>query len=181
MKFLTFIPIVFTCCTTAQNFSAPFDVEAYLGKWYQVYSDLFVQNSFEKGAKCVKAFYDTFEPGGSIIEIYNEQIAPNTKIESIEGYGYIPNAEEPRKLKVVLDQKKEADYWIYELSEIVKEEYQWAVVSDKYKLSLFVLARNVDEFHSIYNDKVLQILKDYGFTRIWNKPIETIQDCSYYV
>lgn len=180
MKLFKIFPIFFSC-VFAQNFSAPFDVQAYLGKWYQVYSDLVVQNSFEKGARCVKAFYDTFEPGGNLIEIYNEQIGLNTKIQSIRGYGYIPNEKEPRKLKVVLDQKKEADYWIYELSDIENEEYQWVIVSDKYKVTLFVLARNVDEFYSIYNEKVLQILKDYGFTKIWNKPIQTIQDCSYYV
>lgn len=105
MKLFKIFPIFFSC-VFAQNFSAPFDVQAYLGKWYQVYSDLVVQNSFEKGARCVKAFYDTFEPGGNLIEIYNEQIGLNTKIQSIRGYGYIPNEKEPRKLKVVLDQKR---------------------------------------------------------------------------
>lgn len=175
MKFIFFFCSLFFFSVTAQNFSSSLDLEAYTGKWYQVYSDLFVQNAFEKGARCVKAFYELAED--EIIEIYNEQIAPNTKIQSITGYGYIPNATEPRKLKVVLQDKKEADYWIYDLSPIVDKKYQYAIVSDSYKISLFVLARNVEDFYINYNDKVLDTLKEYGFTRIWNKPIQTIQDC----
>lgn len=174
MKFIFLFPLVFTA-TLAQNFSASLDLKAYTGKWYQVYSDLFVQNTFEKGARCVEAFYNVAED--DIIEIYNQQIGPNTKIQSITGYGYIPNQTEPRKLKVVLKDKNEADYWIYDVGPILEDKYQYSIVSDSYKVNLFVLARNVQDFYVSYNEHVLQKLEDYGFTRIWNKPKPTIQDC----
>ena len=174
MKFTLVLPYLLTS-VFAQNFSAPLVLEAYSGKWYQAYSGLFAQKTFEKGAKCIKSFYDIGEE--DILEVYNEQIAANTKIESIRGYAYTPNFSEPRKLKVVLDGQKEADYWIYEVGPIVDGEYQYSIVSDSFRLSLFVLVRNINDFFLEYNEKVLESLTNMDFTRLWNAPLPTIQDC----
>jgi len=59
--------------------------------------------------------------------------------------------------------------------------YQYAVVSNKCKTILFVLARNVTEFKQSYEEEVIAKLKELGFTRFHNKPRETYQesDCVY--
>ena len=48
-------------------------------------------------------------------------------------------------------------------------------------MDLFILARNVAEFKLKHESKVLQLVKDLGFTSLYNSPIETYQgsDCLY--
>ena len=60
-------------------------------------------------------------------------------------------------------------------------QYQYAVVSNQWKFSLFVLARNVVEFKMKYDDEVTAKLKEQGFTKFYNRPTETYQgsDCMY--
>ena len=59
--------------------------------------------------------------------------------------------------------------------------YQYSVVTDPFSANLFVLARNVTEFKQKYDEDVTTILKQQGFTKFYNKPIETYQgnDCMY--
>ena len=59
--------------------------------------------------------------------------------------------------------------------------YQYAVVTNKCKLNLFVIVRDVAEFKRSYEEEVLTILKEQGFTHFHNKPRETYQgsDCEY--
>jgi len=59
--------------------------------------------------------------------------------------------------------------------------YQYAVVSNRWKSNLFVLARNVTEFKLQYDDEVTAKLKEQGFTKFYNRPTETYQgsDCMY--
>ena len=159
----------------SQDFSKPFEVDAYLGKWYQVYSNRYVQNTFEKGSRCVKAFYDIFEDG--TLDIYYQQINIDNTIDSTSGFGYIPNPNEPRKLKMLLNKRKEEDYWIYELGPMVDGKYRYSIVSNRYKTTLFVFARDVNDFFDNYNVSVLEKLRDFGFVRIWNRPLQTLQNC----
>ena len=53
--------------------------------------------------------------------------------------------------------------------------YQWAVVSDPFELSLFVLARDVAEFNAKYNQTVFDELEKLGFDTLLNTPIPTVQ------
>ena len=59
--------------------------------------------------------------------------------------------------------------------------YQYAVVSNKCKIDLFVVARNATEFRQSYEEGVLAYLKKQGFTRFHNKPRVVYQesDCVY--
>ena len=59
--------------------------------------------------------------------------------------------------------------------------YQYAVVTDRSDLNLFVLVRNVSEFKQSYEEEVLAKLKEQGFTHIYNEPREIYQgsDCMY--
>ena len=72
--------------------------------------------------------------------------------------------------------------WVVQLGpSTCNGEYQYSVVTDPYKLTLFVLARNVTEFKQNYDKEVLAKLKEQGFTWFFNRPIKTYQgqDCCY--
>ena len=158
-----------------QHFTDPLNIDAYLGKWYQVYSDNFVANSFEKDASCVQSDYGLYSPNN--ISVYNKQTNKNGEIESINGYAFISDKNYPRKLTVNLDGGSgDAPYWIYDLGPIENGKYQYSIVSDQFKVSLFVLTRDVKEFYEKYNRNVLEQLKILGFDKNRNKPIMTKQE-----
>ena len=69
-----------------------------------------------------------------------------------------------------------APYWVIKIGPIENEEYQYSVVSDPYKLGLYVLVRNVEEYYELYNDEVMLFLNDTGFNKLYNSPIQIIQD-----
>lgn len=62
-----------------------------------------------------------------------------------------------------------------------ENQYQYAIVSDNVKATLFVLARDPEVFKRDYEAGVLQYLKEKGFTSIVNKPVKTYHesDCIY--
>ena len=62
-----------------------------------------------------------------------------------------------------------------------ENQYQYAIVSDNLKATLFVLARDPEVFKRDYEAEVLQYLKEKGFTSIVNKPVKTYHesDCIY--
>lgn len=74
-------------------------------------------------------------------------------------------------------------YWIVKLGDIEpgQSQYPYAIVSVPFQTSLFILARDVEEFRLKYKDSVLQLVKDMGFKYFFNKPIETYQseECNY--
>ena len=176
MKFKNIILLFFSFFSVhAQDFSQPFQLESYLGEWYQVYSNKIVLSTFEKDAKCISSFYGIY--GKNNISVYNEEYNIKDKKESIRGYAYIPDYHFPRKLIVYLNGGSgDAPYWIYELGPLLNHQYQYSIVSDPYKLFLFVLTRNITLFMEEYNKEVLRKLEVYGFHYFYNKPILTKQD-----
>jgi len=62
-----------------------------------------------------------------------------------------------------------------------EDQYQYSVITDRFKFTLFVLARNVTEFKQKYDKEVVAKLEEEGFTRFYNKPTETFQgkECLY--
>ena len=69
-------------------------------------------------------------------------------------------------------------YWVLALGPVVKDLYDWSIVSDKSSATLFVLARNVTSFKINYDDDVLRKVRKLGFKGC-SKPIPTYQggDC----
>jgi hypothetical protein len=59
--------------------------------------------------------------------------------------------------------------------------YAWAIVSDPYRSSLFILARNVSQFNRLYKNATLAFAKYHGFDKYYNKPKEIYHqpDCVY--
>ena len=71
--------------------------------------------------------------------------------------------------------------WIITLGPVVNDQYQYAVVTDSNKLTMFVLARDQDQFRAQYREQILSFLDRQGFWCFWNRPQETYQSeiCHY--
>lgn len=158
--------------------------ESYLGRWFQMYASPSVMNTFEKGCVCVTADYGLRSDGKISVHNVCAKDTPNGPLDIIDGYAYVPDASEPGQLKVHFDTNPvDAPYWVLALGPLnSNNEYDWSIVSDNFGSTLFVLARDVKEFQSKYEAEVLALVKELGFTRFYNKPIETLHEgCSYTV
>lgn len=157
---------------------------AYLGRWYQVYSDLAVEATFENSSYCDTADYGLY-PNGSISVLNRERQYSVTGPERvIYGWAAAENPAQPGQLTVNLQTTEfPAPYWIYQLGPETYNgsQYEYSIVSDPFKLTLFVLARNLTEFAVFWQQQVLEWLTSNGFTRFLNTPLATVQDgCIYW-
>ncbi|XP_050405749.1 apolipoprotein D-like [Patella vulgata] len=100
------IIVVLACFTSAfaqvpgfggcpsSNTVANFDIDRYLGKWYEVYK---LPNLFQKGQTCVTANYSIKADGH--IKVYNQGFS-NGKTVFAEGDAYIPDKADASKLSL---------------------------------------------------------------------------------
>jgi lipocalin len=149
----------------------------YLGRWYQVYSDLFVDATFENSSFCDTADYATYP--NDTISVWNRERQYNVTgpERQIFGWAETTDPSKPGELTVHLETTGfGAPYWVYQLGPVVKDKYEYSIVSDPLKLTLFVLARNVTHFMDKYNDNVTNYLTEQGFTTLVNSPILTPQE-----
>jgi len=155
----------------------------YLGRWFQMYASESVAVTFERNAYCVTADYGVNANG--TISVLNSD-----RLESATGpldviHGYAVKSDTVGQLTVHLETVPvPAPYWVIKLGPPTfgpEGLYQYSVVTDNLKATLFVLARDVDAFRRDYQAEVLQFLTNEGFTNLLNKPIETVHnsDCVY--
>jgi apolipoprotein D and lipocalin family protein len=153
------------------------DLTKYDGRWYQVYEDV-IDKTFQGFSTCSVADYVILDYNN--VSVLNSQINKNGNVDQISGYAFYSDGNTGGELTVELEGSGMAPYWIIELGPVINDEYQYAIVSDNLKLSLFVLARNIIEYFDDYDDEVLDSLEMYGFTKKINKPIIMDQtDCDY--
>ncbi|XP_023933028.1 uncharacterized protein LOC106181948, partial [Lingula anatina] len=132
----------------------------------------------------------TFSPpdgavSNTTVSVFNAQRTktPTGEAHTIRGFAY--TTEEPGKLAVKLDGVPvKAPYWIIKLGPqtfSTNGQYEYAVVTDNFRVTLFVLARDPEGFKLKYDQEVKQFVKDAGFTEWLNEPLETYQgnDCLY--
>lgn len=154
----------------------------YLGRWYQVYADLAVDFTFENSSFCDTADYAVYP--NDTISVWNRerQYTVTGPERQIFGWASAEDPSKPGELTVHLQTTGfGAPYWVYQLGPVEKEQYEYSIVSDPFKLTLFVLARNVSKFMKKYNENVTTYLTEQGFTGLVNSPILTPQDgCSYW-
>ncbi|CAH1786650.1 unnamed protein product, partial [Owenia fusiformis] len=74
-----------------------------------------------------------------------------------------------------------APYWILKLGPVVNGQYQYSIVSDPIRFTLFVLARDPQDFAEKYEQEVLSYLEGEKFTDVENKPekVYSEKDCLY--
>lgn len=153
------------------------NIPQYLGRWYQVYQDL-VDSTFQGRGSCITADYGMFNE--STVSVLNSEISTKGKLQQIRGIAYYDEGNTGGELTVKLANLSPAPYWVIELGPIVDDMYDYTIISDDKKLSLFVLARDVDKFLKYYNNDVLKSLENFGFDKFYNEPILSNQtECSY--
>lgn len=174
-------------------------LESYLGRWYQTHASATVKYTFELGGNCVTADYGL--PEGdveNVITVTNEG-RPNWWVPrflrsffKIEGFAARGGENYPDGALSVQffggDDPAEAEfsapgnYWIFKLGPINEDtqKYEYSLVTNAEKNQLYVLVRDVARFRELYEEDVLNTVEQYGFTKFWNKPLETNQDgCTY--
>ncbi len=185
-----------TSLTHLENHSPPThplssSILRYAGRWYQVYADL--ATSVFESRYCVVADYGLFANGtisvrnrdriGSVTGAQNgilgwASINNRTSLHTIEGSLSV-NLQIPAPAPSI-----SAPYDVVLLGPASFGEfglYEYAVVTDPFELTLFVLARDVNTFFTKYNASVYQQLVDDGFINVINEPRQTFQTgCAEY-
>jgi len=187
MKFVSSIIALIGFVSLSQAISTitELDLDKYTGFWVQAYGNPFVFTTFEHNGVCVGATYELNDNG--TISVHNQMRIStyDGELQTIEGYATIPNPDEPGKISVKFPQNYfSAPYWIIQLGPDTYGEsgqYEYSIVSDPFKISLFVLVRDLETFKANYEVDVLSFLEENGFTHAWNKPVETSQDNCVYV
>jgi lipocalin len=146
------------------------DLPKYMGHWFQVYAAPF-DYTFEGYGKCITADYKILDTNN--VSVLNSQYNKKNVLQQISGYAYYKDLSKHGQLSVTLEGVPfVAPYWVLELGKIVNNEYQYSIISVPVVPSLWVLARNVEEFFSLFNDDVVKFLDEYKF-----RYVKVEQDC----
>ena len=161
---------------------ASLNVSEYLGLWYQTYTDGF-NSLFETQPYCATATYGVNENGTISVLNFDRKGGYNGTAGVVNGYAYQPDAKAyPGRLEVVFPfNPLPAPYWVLKLGPVVNEQYQYSIVSDFDRLSLFVLTRNVTTYYEKYNAELQTWLIANGYDGIFNNPQQVPQgaECIY--
>lgn len=111
----------------------PFEVERYLGKWYEIAR---LDHSFERGLSSVTADY-TLRPEGGIRVINRGYSSAEQKWEQAEGRAFFVKDSDTGYLKVSFFGPFYGSYVIFELD----QDYQYAFVSGPNRDYLWLLSR----------------------------------------
>jgi lipocalin len=162
------------------------DLTKFVGVWYQMASDWIVLNTFEKDAFCATAEYQPMDNGLISVHNYARLYNQTGEVYTIDGVANVRDPEEPGQLNVLFTEEaggsgKPAPYWVLDLGpENADGMYDWAIVSDSFTSTLFVLARDPKTYYSKYEDDINVELEQLGFTGR-KAPIKLYQedDCIY--
>jgi len=124
------------------------DIHRYTGKWYEIAR---LPNSFEKGLICVTAEYSLRDDGRiTVINAGHKENDPG-EVKSIRGKAWVPDKNEPGRLKVQFFWPFAAGYYIFHLD---RENYQYALVGTPSRKFFWILARDPQMEEKLYNELV---------------------------
>ena len=144
-----------------------FDLTQYMGKWYEI---ALLPNHFQKNCQCTTAQYALKNNHTMSIRNRCLKINQNRFTEAL-GKGWIPNKNEPSKLKIRFIWPFSGDYWILYL----QNDYQYVLVGSPSHNYLWILSRKKAMPAKIYQ-KLINIARAHGFDP--NKIHKTKQNCS---
>ena len=122
---------------------------------------------FQKGCRCTTAEYQL--TGKNYIRVMNKCQKPG-KFAKIEGKAYVVKGSGNAKLKVQFFWPFKGDYWIIGLD----TDYNWAVVGNKNRKYLWILARRPVMQEPLYNNILNRIsAKRFDVSKLK----KTEQDC----
>jgi apolipoprotein D and lipocalin family protein len=144
------------------------DITKYSGKWYEIAR---LPNSFEKGLVCVTAEYGLREDGKiSVVNAGQKEGEPG-RVKSVKGKAWVPDKNEPGRLKVQFFWPFAGGYYIFHLD---KENYKYALVGDPSRKYLWILARSPEIEESLYQ-QLVEIAKKNEFAT--GNLLRVRQDC----
>ncbi len=126
-----------SCSTThiALESEETFDLKRYMGKWYEIAR---LPNKFEEGLEENTAFYELREDGDVTVINQGRVIANKSRYKEVKGRAWVPDPNEPSKLKVSFFWPFSGDYWVLR----VDKDYTIALVGDPSREYLWILARD---------------------------------------
>lgn len=133
------------------------DVSQYLGKWYEIAR---LPQIFQLGCTAVTAEYSLNEDGSVKVVNSCRILDPyNGFVSSITGRA-VPSDQSNSKLDVTFfNGLAQGKYWILELD----DNYQWALVGDPYRASLYVLSRTPRLDEGLYQNLLSLAEKKHGY------------------
>ncbi|MFP4460152.1 MAG: lipocalin family protein [Candidatus Zixiibacteriota bacterium] len=131
-----------------------FELDKYLGTWYEIAR---LDHSFERNLDSVTATYSVRDDGK--IKVLNKGYnTKKGKWSTAEGKAWIPNEDQPARLKVSFFWIFSAEYRIIALD----DEYSYAMVTSSSKKYLWILSRS-PKMPEEKLDMLLKKAKDWGF------------------
>jgi len=158
MRKILFLLLLITGCVSVPDgvdTVKGFDLSRYLGKWYEIAR---LDHSFERGLIKVTAEYSLREDGG--VKVINRGYdAAREKWNEIEGKAYFTDDKDAGRLKVSFFGPF---YGAYNIIELDKEKYSYALVCGPDRSYLWILARKADLDRKIM-EKLIQKASSLGF------------------
>ena len=135
------------------------DIQRYLGTWYEIAK---YPVPFENGCYGVTAEYSLNDDG--TVRVFNScRDADGRVARTIEGYARVEDTTSNAKLNVYFFGPFGAPYWIIDLD----DDYQWAVVSDPTRFTLWILSRTPTIDPDVYQGILARLTeKGYDTTRL---------------
>jgi apolipoprotein D and lipocalin family protein len=130
------------------------DVQKYMGKWYEIAKYPFI---FECGLVGVTAEYSLNDDG--TVKVVNKGFKKtlNGDVSSAEAKATVADTTTNAKLNVQFGPIPMnflgPNYWIIDLG----ENYEYAVVSDRLRLTLWILCRTPQMDEAVYNEIVARL------------------------
>lgn len=136
LNLMVFLLLFTSACTTVPEGIEPvqsFEVERYLGKWYEIAR---LDHGFERGLSQVTAEYALREDGGIRVINRGYSVAED-EWEQAEGKAYFVEDKDTAHLKVSFFGPFYGSYIVFELD----PQYQYAFISGPSRDYLWLLAR----------------------------------------
>jgi apolipoprotein D and lipocalin family protein len=119
------------------------DLDKYSGKWFEIAR---LPNSFERKLKCITATYTLRKDGKITVLNKGHYLTDPGKINTATGVAWVPDKNDPAKLKVQFFWPFSGNYWIIYLD----KDYKHALVGDPSYKYLWILAREKKLDENIY-------------------------------
>jgi len=168
--FLAAIIILASCSSPMKTLTTvpALDLNKYSGKWYEIAR---LPNSFEKGLVCCTAEYSFREDGKiKVVNSGYKESEPGT-FKSVTGKAWLPDINEPGRLKVQFFWPFAAGYYVFHLDDA---NYSYALVGNPSRKYLWILARDPQLDETLYQELV-EVAKNNDFDT--EKLLRVRQDC----
>lgn len=136
-----------------------FNLQRYMGKWYEIGTSVFVRLFIERGCKCTTANYTLLS--NNSVEVFNSCVNQNTNQQIIAtGNAIQPNPAVPGELQVSFPQMQATrpNYYVMQID----NNYEYALIGEPTRLFLWILSRKKTVPDSIYK-KYLDYAQSQGF------------------